>query len=689
MRGVWSPAGLAIFVVALLPLPQEQSSTPRPQFEASVSRVRVDVIVTDDEGDFVDDLRLEDFTLFEDGEVQEILDLQLVDLGAGEVIDVAAVGASATTTPGTSGNMAIAKIDAEPDVEPPANASDLGAMIFLIDGASLDPRAKTRFARAWSEWIEHTEELVVPRAAYAISSDGTLEELVPLTYEIEPFRAAVDVMYEFSSFGTAVLGRMRELLDDMNDRAGRGAVTIKAQGLEIDEVARSLHTLEILTQLCNVLAARPGRTALVWVSMGVKLTQGGPYTALVGHDPFNIFALDRRILERQEQLHQAANSANVSIYAIDPTLSSEQRFLGFDMSVGSMQLADLAQTPEVQGSLDGFRHSLQNAAIATGGQAFIQASDISLMLDRIEQDSSRFYLLAYAPPALRGDGRYHEIRVEVSRPGVNVRERGGYLDVPTDDRHTSMVSVALALPGMAQGLPVVARASRRWSPEGRPMVQLVVGLDAPAGQTGAGAAGSESAWDHFHARVLTDEDEIVEESHQEMPPSSAAASDASGAPVRPFVYLQEWQLEPGTYSIHIALDDSVSGRLGATELALEVPEPSTEWSTSDLILAAGDGLNEPQPLITATFWSNETLLAYVEVSGGQEPVLTGDLLNAEGTARLAQLPTLVLERDKAGLHRGALRFQRLPAGEYTLQIVVSDPTVGGHRVFRERLHVLR
>ena len=240
-RHAWSPAGLAILVVAVLPW-QEPSSTQQPQFEASVARVRVDVIITNDEGGFVDDLRVEDFTLFEDGQPQEILDLQLVDLAAGEVSDM--VGGPAA--PGAATDRPTVPT-AGPAVAPSASASDLGAMIFLIDGAGLDPRAKRRFARAWSEWIKETDELVVPRAAYAIAGNGTLEELVPLTYDIKPFRAAADVIYEFPSFGTSVLGRMRELLDDMNDRAGRGEVTIKAQGLEIDEVARSLHTLDILT----------------------------------------------------------------------------------------------------------------------------------------------------------------------------------------------------------------------------------------------------------------------------------------------------------------------------------------------------------------------------------------------------------------------------------------------------------
>lgn len=42
----------------------------RPRFEASVNRVRVNVIATDSAGRFVADLRAEDFLVYEDGELR-------------------------------------------------------------------------------------------------------------------------------------------------------------------------------------------------------------------------------------------------------------------------------------------------------------------------------------------------------------------------------------------------------------------------------------------------------------------------------------------------------------------------------------------------------------------------------------------------------------------------------------------
>ena len=84
---------------------QLATTQQRPRFESTVSRVRVNVIVTDREGRFVDDLRAEDFAVFEDAERREVLELQLIDLAAGEVRSLLAeAGAGAASAGGPPGS---------------------------------------------------------------------------------------------------------------------------------------------------------------------------------------------------------------------------------------------------------------------------------------------------------------------------------------------------------------------------------------------------------------------------------------------------------------------------------------------------------------------------------------------------------------------------------------------------------
>jgi len=140
---------IAFMLLAAGSAPAQQ----RPTFEASVEQVRVDVIVTDGDGQFVDDLGFEDFLVFEDGAPQQVLNVQLVDLGVGTVADIQPLPAEGVSLPLPSeGVPPVVTGDREAPSPPTRPVGDTyGAMIYLIDGSSLDPGARIRFARQWGE----------------------------------------------------------------------------------------------------------------------------------------------------------------------------------------------------------------------------------------------------------------------------------------------------------------------------------------------------------------------------------------------------------------------------------------------------------------------------------------------------------------------------------------------------------
>ena len=50
-------------------------------------------------------------------------------------------------------------------------------------------------------------------------------------------------------------------------------------------------------------------------------------------------------------------------------------------------------------------------------------NDFATAFDRIVQDNSSYYVLAYYPPNPKRDGKFHKIEVRVTRPGLTVRAR--------------------------------------------------------------------------------------------------------------------------------------------------------------------------------------------------------------------------------------------------------------------------
>ena len=117
------------------------------------------------------------------------------------------------------------------------------------------------------------------------------------------------------------------------------------------------------------------------------------------------------------RLLDEANRANASFYPVDP-----RGLAVFDSIIGagvSLQ-ADLAR-------LRTKRTSLRRLASGTDGLAVVSTNRLTENLHRVVEDLSSYYLLGYLASGVEMNGTFHEVKVRVSRPGVDLRARRGYL----------------------------------------------------------------------------------------------------------------------------------------------------------------------------------------------------------------------------------------------------------------------
>lgn len=701
-------AGAIIAVVVLPALGAAQDQ--RPVFRGAIDRVRVDVIVTDERGAFVDDLTAADFRIFEDGREQELLDLQLVDLRRGLVqrngLD-------------TSDEEVVAPHGAAEVV--PRDASELGAIVFLLDGTTVDMVNKARFVAAWREAIQGTDRLQVPRAAYVIDSDRRIRQIVPFTSDADRLRAAADALDQVAAFGNAISRRLVEVARHVAEFIDEPGIGMEVAALEADELQRSQQSLQHLTQFARALSSRPGRKALVWISAGVKVTRGGPYTAVLmegvdrgllegdqiddnsnaldGGNPlkewigkeFDDYLPEPRLVEAQRTLHEAANSANVSIYALDPTSRNELRTAGRLTPGRSPMMVGLMSSSRVQSSLDSMRDALREASEQTGGRALIHWSELAGALAEIEHDTSRYYLLSYTPPTPE-DGAYHEIDVEVTRPGLSVRQRRGYLALAEAERSRQAVAAALQLPGATNGLDVSAGVFRKWNSVGEPLVQLAVAVTG-ASPAISGPDGIDAAPLRVTYVALDEQQRTVWRSDQEV--LRRVEELAYGEDPGPFVfYDRRWRsLEPGAYDVRVAVLDPATGHVGATQLAVAVPQPTMGWRTSDLMLGIAEPAGAPRPLVDGRAPSGSNLLAFVEIYGGAAPVASVRVLRADENGQVAGQPWAEVDAEAVpryvdNVHRAAVPLpDYLPPARYVIELVVLDYTTRNETTLRAPLEV--
>ena len=84
-------------------------------------------------------------------------------------------------------------------------------------------------------------------------------------------------------------------------------------------------------------------------------------------------------------------------------------------------------TSSLRSELQLSQDSLRTLADETNGFAAVNSNDFSSAFERIVSANSAYYVLAYNPPSRRRDGKFHRIDVRMSRPGLTVRARRGYV----------------------------------------------------------------------------------------------------------------------------------------------------------------------------------------------------------------------------------------------------------------------
>ncbi len=666
--------GVVLLAALLLSTSPGSAGQQRPTFEATVVRVRVDVIVTDEEGNFIDDLRPEEFILYEDDARQEIVQVQLVDLGRGRVSDLLAVE-DATTRPGETD----LPIPPRPIVAlSPPPTSDFGTMVYVIDASRLGYWERRRFVRGWVSLLEQTEAFNFPRAVYVIDFLGRLRELAPLTNDVERLRRIGEelleaVYYPDSPEGEGISSEDAPGETPEVDLADDFSFAELMQGIQ--DRASGINTLDILTLVCNSLAGRQGRSALVWVSPGILLQP----------NPTAILPL---LMERMEKLQEAANSANVSIYGVDPTLVTKRyqeissmrtsHIPGADRSVGPVDDILSGRFDREIFRFDSTRDSLFMAARGTGGKAYPFKTDVDGTLREIEHDNARFYLLTYAAPPPEGDGQYHEIKVEVGRPGVTVRARGGYVDRSEAERRALVGASALVLPGSVLDLPVVAGAFQTWTENGEPLLHLAVDLDPVLealrpGVLGADQALVERSSLQLHLAAVGEDRRLIDSVHH-LVSWGALRNVPQAAATRPHVYLYPWSLGFGRFDLRFLVVDEITGRMGTARVRMDVPEPESDWRVSEPTLIHTGERGPPQPILGGRATVAPGVQVYLEVFGGDRPAVSGRIFNGERSLVADNLKTSITGRGGSPVHQILLTVpEDLPVGSFMIEIIVSDP----------------
>jgi VWFA-related protein len=217
---------------------------------------------------------------------------------------------------------------------------------------------------------------------------------------------------------------------------------------------RILNTCAAFKSLADHLSGIPGRKNLVWITGGVpeellrRLMKSFPGSdgntmegqsqspGRGGQNKQEVNATrdgaEQSFASYIDEVGQALNNANVAIYPVDargvqtPPFTKASK--NFKMDGVTHGLPDSAFRVGDQNTT-----TMEYLARMTGGKAFYNTNGIAEAVRSAIDDSSVSYTLGYYVSASEWDNRYHKLKVTVSRSGINVRTKQGYLaqDRPT------------------------------------------------------------------------------------------------------------------------------------------------------------------------------------------------------------------------------------------------------------------
>jgi len=372
-----------------------------------VELITTDAIVRDSRGQFVADLKKDEFEIFEDGVKQELVSFTLTH--GGRVYNVA----QPPPPPPQEGII----------LPPPRPTNDAAGRIFLIfvDDLHLDFRNTGRIRDLFKKI---SKELIHDGDMFGIVSTGPSSISIDLTYDRKRLDQAIT---KITGSGLAP----KDILDVPEGAEGPPEVRYRAH------VAFSTAN-DIINNLSQV---HNRRKAFIYVSNGYDFNPfqetrkkqdqekyGTPQSTDDGSgssnnnsqdsDPFKtqgnkFYQAD--LVNELSYLTRAANRANVTMYTIDP------RGL-----VGMPDLDEKIDMVEWQAYVRTSQDSLRTIAELTGGYAAVNQNDFDKALKRIDAETSDYYVVGYYSNNPDPRKRNRTIEIKVTRDGLNVMHRKAY-----------------------------------------------------------------------------------------------------------------------------------------------------------------------------------------------------------------------------------------------------------------------
>lgn len=221
-------------------------------------------------------------------------------------------------------------------------------------------------------------------------------------------------VFEFTDLGLKVLLQPSmdgNALADQLLKTDAGLRTLR-RGAQFGGIERFELSLKGMDKIAQSEAKRPGRKLLIWA---------GPGWPLLDRASIELDARqDQQLFSEVVGLSTVLREAHMAVYSVS---------LG-DPHLGTFIYQDYLKGVKTAEKVNAANLSLKVLATETGGRVEGPDNDITAQIESCAQDAKAFYTLSFDPPPADKANEYHDLKVEIDKPGLTARTSTGYYNQP-------------------------------------------------------------------------------------------------------------------------------------------------------------------------------------------------------------------------------------------------------------------
>lgn len=265
--------------------------------------------------------------------------------------------------------------------------AELVQAILVLDAANLDFSAIGREREEVDKFLRaNGGRLTLPVSIFLVSDDG------------------VKILVQPSIDGNAVAAQL--------DRASSGLRSITRASGAYGAIERLELSVRSLNSLVTVVGSKPGRKLLIWVGDGWPLLDGPDFT-------FSSKG-EQQLFSEIVRMSATLREARISLYNVSEGFPGPRTFLyeGYVKGVKSSKQANPANLSD------------KVFAVQSGGRVLNPSNDLAGEFDKCIEDAAPYYTLSFDPPRPEKPDEYHDLKVQIVKPGLTARTSTGYYDQP-------------------------------------------------------------------------------------------------------------------------------------------------------------------------------------------------------------------------------------------------------------------